>query len=121
MTDRWDLPDEKDVEDSGVGDWLDRAMAEQQRRNRSLSGMLGDTREELEKRKQGLSDLLNTPVEGTAEEEPPAPDLFEQERAEQERTRRGMAGFVEEERRRKEQERDALRDMFGSSDKKRKR
>lgn len=105
-----------------MGDWLDQAMAEQHRRNRKLSGMLGDTREELEKRKKGLSDLLNAPVEGTAEEEPPPPDLFEQERAEQERTRRGMAGFVEEERRRKEQERDSLRNMFGAPDKsKRKR
>lgn len=121
MTDRWDLPDEKDVEDSGMGDWLDSAMAEQQRRNRSLSGMLGETREELDKRRKGLSDLLNAPVEGTAEEEPPPPDLFEEERAEQERTRRGMAGFVEAERRRKEQERDSLRNMFGPPDKKRNR
>lgn len=113
MAERWELPDEEDVENSGMGDWLDRAMADQDRRNQKLAGLLGDTREALVQRKKDLGDLLSAPVEGTAEEEEPAPDLFEQERAEQLRSRQGMASFVDEERRRKEEERRSLGGLFG--------
>ena len=98
-----------------MGDWLDRAMADQDRKNRGLAGLLGDTRETLARKKKDLGDLLNAPVEGTADEEEPAPDLFEEERAEQLRSRQGMASFVDEERRRKEEERRSLGDLFGPS------
>ena len=121
MVDRWELPDEDEVDGSGMGDWLDQAMAEQDRKNRGLAGMLGDTRESLAQQRRELGDLLNSVPEGSVEDSEPAPDLFEEERAQQERNRLGLSSIVAEERRRQDAERQSLQGLFGPTGKPRRR
>jgi uncharacterized coiled-coil protein SlyX len=121
VVDRWELPDEEEVDGSGVGDWLDQAMAEQDRKNRKLAGMLGDTRESLAQQRRELGDLLTSAPEGSVEDSEPAPDLFEEERAQQERNRRGLSSIVAEERRRQDEERQSLQGLFGPPGKPRRR
>ncbi len=113
MRERWELPDEQDVEDSGVGDWLDQAMAEQDRKNRHLKGMLGETRESLARQRQELGGLLESGPGTGAEPEEPVKDLFEEERLAQDQNRRGLASLLDDELRRKQEERQALQGLFG--------
>ena len=112
LEDRWDLPDERDVEDSGVGDWLDQAMAEQDRKNRQLQGMLGDTREDLARQRRELGGLLDPGPETDPEPGEPVQDLFEEERLSQEQNRRGLQSLLADEKRRKDEERQAC-GLFG--------
>ncbi|MEW6280426.1 MAG: hypothetical protein AB1758_17480 [Candidatus Eremiobacterota bacterium] len=98
---------------SGTQDWLEDAMRAQEEKNRQLSGMWGDTPDELERRNRELAGMLdpsNLPPEPEPEK---APDLFADERESQARARRGLASVFEEEQRAKEAERQQLQSMFG--------
>jgi hypothetical protein len=121
VKDRWDLPDEQDVEDSGVGDWLDQALAEQDRKNRQLQGMLGDTRENLARQRRELDGLLDPGPEADPEPGEHVQDLFEEERLSQEQNRRGLQSLLADEKRRKDEERQALQGLFGKPGKPRRR
>jgi hypothetical protein len=121
VEDRWDLPDERDVEDSGVGDWLDQAMAEQDRKNRQLQGMLGDTPEDLARRRRELGGFLDPGPETGPEVGEPVGDLFEEERLSQEQNRRGLQSLLADEKRRKHEERQALQGLFGEPGRPRRR
>jgi len=121
VEDRWDLPDERDVEDSGVGDWLDRAMAEQDRKNRQLEDLLGDTQESLARQRRELGGLLDSGPESAPEIVEPVRDIFEEERLSQEQNRRGLESLLADEKRRKHEERQALQGLFGEPGKPRRR
>lgn len=115
MSDPHRPPSAEEVQASGVGDWVDQALSEKRRRDRELSGLLGDPESERARRRAGLEALLTPPpstLEPEAPTPPEAPDLFAREREAQRQARQRLAGFAEEERLRKERERDALRDLF---------
>lgn len=109
-----DLPSRKEVKKSGTADWLDQAVQEHEKRNSGLASVWGDTPDELDRKRQDLKGLLdpnNLPPEPEAEK---APDLFAAERDAQAKARRGLAGMFDEEQDAALQEREQLRNLFGS-------
>ncbi len=108
-----DLPNEDDVRRSGTGDWVDKAVRAQERKNQQLSSMLGDDAEALRQQKAELAGMFGKSAQRDEENDVDrGPDLFAGEREQARRQQASLAGLFGDAAA-KEKENEELLGMFG--------
>jgi hypothetical protein len=107
------LPDREEVEASGAADWVDQALQHHQKKQDSLSRLLGGEKESLRRERDALADAFSRADEDDDVDR--GPDLFSKERNQAQKARQSLASMFGEEKNAKLQEQDELRNMFGSA------
>ncbi len=106
-------PGRDELKKSGTEDWVNEAVSSQKAKETELLAVLGQESATIEAGQKDLESLLELPPEGTGGE-PPAPDLFAQERAEAEKQRAALSNLMGDFEANQAAEREALKNLFGN-------
>lgn len=94
--------------------WLTKASERYEQRQQGYANLLAGAKDAVERDKERLSSMLARNTEPSEDDEPPPPPIFDEAaRAYQER-QKSLGGMFSDAIKAKQQERDALSQMFGS-------